>query len=314
MSKLELRGPATAGIKATATVQLRPGRIDAPAQVVLSTVNSVVAPPLKVKLLISNAAVPLLVIVTDRTALVAPKVVSPKFKLSGAHPMLGAVFVPTPLRWIRCWPLVPVLSMTNVPVRGKAAPGLNVRPILQLLPGGIGLPRQEFVRIVKSGAFVLMSDNPVIVNDPSPLLKTSTHCGALATLTACVPKSMRGGTARISGAIPAPLTGKECGLPAALSNTRTSAPLLPLLIGINRTPIVQVPPTGTVPQLLGSSKKSLGLPLVRITPLMISGAVPELVTVTDCTLLVVPSATSPNVGNSAGTKPRSGAVGAMLIV
>ena len=60
--------------------------------------------------------------------------------------------------------------MTSVAVRGNVAPGLNVRPMLQLLPGSIGLPRQVFVRIVKSSAFVLMTVSPVIVNGPLPVL------------------------------------------------------------------------------------------------------------------------------------------------
>ena len=82
--------------------QLLPGAIPAPRQLLVSTLNSEELPPTKLALRINSGAVPLLVTVTACTPLVPPRIVSPKFKLSGDNSRPGAVFAPTPLTLIRC--------------------------------------------------------------------------------------------------------------------------------------------------------------------------------------------------------------------
>ena len=106
------------------------------------------------------------------------------------------------------------------------------------------------------------------------------------------------------------MTGNECGLPPALSVTTTLAPLFPLLVGFKRILIVHVPPGSTaIPtqEVTGSSRNSLGLLPAKVTLDKTNAALPELVTSTLCTVLVVPTTTSPNVGNKAGLNPTDGA-------
>ena len=96
-----------------------------------------------------------------------------------------------------------------------------------------------------------------------------------------MPAGVAGGTL-----VPAKLT--NCGLPVALSPMLKAAEREPVAVGVNVTPIEQFPPATTLdPQLL-VWRKSLGLVPPTEIPVMLSAALPELVSITLCTGLVVP--------------------------
>jgi len=87
---------------------------------------------------------------------------------------------------------------------------------------------------------------------------------------------------------PVPLRVKECGLPAALSEMVTAAVREPAAVGVNVTVKVQLPLLAAteLPQLFNSVKSPMFAP-VTLIPVMLSAAVPMLVSVTDCEPLVV---------------------------
>src|ERR1017187_66017 len=74
----------------------------------------------------------------------------------------------------------------------------------------------------------------------------------------------------------------------------STAVRIPVAVGAKVTPMVQVPPTDTVPQL-ELIKKSPAFRPAEITLLITSGAVPQLVMVTLCGVPVVPTNTVPKL-------------------
>jgi hypothetical protein len=85
--------------------------------------------------------------------------------------------------------------------------------------------------------------------------------------------------------VPVPDNATVCGLPAALSVTESAPVRLPVAPGVKVTLIKQLAPgTRGEVQVLVSSKLALASMLV-----MLSGAVPELLNMMDCALLVSPS-------------------------
>ncbi len=81
-----------------------------------------------------------------------------------------------------------------------------------------------------------------------------------------------------------------------MSVIATAAVLVPFDVGVNVTLMLQLPLTprveGLSGQLLVWAKSPLLVPVIA-TPLMVKGAVPELVSVTVCGALVVPTDTLP---------------------
>jgi hypothetical protein len=95
----------------------------------------------------------------------------------------------------------------------------------------------------------------------------------------------------VLGAVPVPLRETVCGLPAALSVNETVPVALPEMVGARVTLIMQFAPAASVePQLLVCAKFALAAILV-----MVSVAVPELVSVMGRGSLVVPWSSSPKV-------------------
>jgi hypothetical protein len=98
-----------------------------------------------------------------------------------------------------------------------------------------------------------------------------------------LPKSMAVGASVTPGAIPVPLRATVCGPPGASSAMLTLAVRLPVALGVNVMEMVQLAPTASV---LGASgqvfvcAKSPAFAPPTPTELSVSGAVPELVTVT----------------------------------
>ena len=92
----------------------------------------------------------------------------------------------------------------------------------------------------------------------------------------------------MAGGTPVPAKLTNCWLPVALSPMVKVAEREPVAVGVNVTPIEQFPPATTLdPQLL-VCRKSPGLAPPTEIAVMLSAALPELVSVTLCTGLVVP--------------------------
>lgn len=92
--------------------------------------------------------------------------------------------------------------------------------------------------------------------------------------------------------VPVPDNATLCGLPVALSAIVTLALRLPVAEGVKVTPIAQLLPAASVLGLIGHVFVWAKSPaFVPPTPMlvMVSGAAPLLVSVTDCAALVVPT-------------------------
>ena len=86
-------------------------------------------------------------------------------------------------------------------------------------------------------------------------------------------------------AAPVPVRGRMCGLPVALSVMVTEPVRVPVAVGAQVTPMVQLPPAATeLPQLLLSPKSPLAPTL-----LIVKAVLPVLVRVEVRAVLVVPT-------------------------
>ena len=91
----------------------------------------------------------------------------------------------------------------------------------------------------------------------------------------------------MAGGTPVPANLTNCGLPVALSPMLKVAEREPVAVGVNVTSIEQFPPGTTPdPQLFVCWKSLALLPPTEI-PVMLSAALPELVSITLCAGLVV---------------------------
>jgi len=93
---------------------------------------------------------------------------------------------------------------------------------------------------LKSPAFVPVTVTPEIVSVAPPVLFSVTVCGALVVLVVWFPKVSDAGERETAAAVPVPVSGTLCGLPAALSVTLTFADRAPVAVGRNVTLIVQL--------------------------------------------------------------------------
>src|ERR1700694_2310344 len=99
-----------------------------------------------------------------------------------------------------------------------------------------------------------------------------------------------------TGAVPVPLNATVCGLPLALSAIDSVAARLPAAVGGKVALTVRLAPAASVFGLSGQAwpgVKSPGLVPPTVTLLIVSGALPLLVTVTDCDPLLLPTAWLP---------------------
>ena len=91
-----------------------------------------------------------------------------------------------------------------------------------------------------------------------------------------------------AGAIPVPVSGTVCGLPAALSVTLTVADRAPVVVGVNVTLMVQLVPAASVEPQPFVCEKSPGFDPARAMLEIFSVADPVLVKTTDWDRLEVP--------------------------
>ena len=175
----------------------------------------------------------------------------------------------------------------KVPVSVPDAAGVNVMLRLQLAPAAT-LDPQVLVS-AKSAALVPVSVTLVMESAAAPVFVSVTVFAALVDFTSCTAKVRVVGESVTLGAVPVPVRGTVCGLPAALSVRLRAAVRVPVAVGLNVILNVQLLPTAKlVVQVVVSLKSPLLVP-VKDRPLKVSVALPELVSVTFCALLLVPT-------------------------
>ncbi len=98
------------------------------------------------------------------------------------------------------------------------------------------------------------------------------------------------GEAAIEKSMPVPVSPADWGLPAALSLTMSAAARLPAAVGLKVTLAVQFAPAFKLaPHVLVCEKSPALFPLI-VTPVIVSVALPLLVSVMVCAALVEPTA------------------------
>ena len=138
----------------------------------------------------------------------------------------------------------------------------------------------------------------VIVSGPVPVLESVTVC-ALVVVPILVLAKVRlvGDTPATGTPSPVPLSAAVCVVPVTLlelSVTVRVALRLPGAVGLNVTEIVQFAPTATLlPQVLVCAKSPGLVPLIAMLAI-VSGPVPELLSVTVWALVVTPTLVSLN--------------------
>ena len=183
--------------------------------------------------------------------------------------------------------------MLSEAVRVPVAVGVKVTVIVQLLDGATAAPLQVSLSPspeptpAKSPALVPVMETVLTLSVLVPLLVRVTVRAELVVLRVWLLKSRLVGERLTVAAVPLPLKGTVCGLPAALSLMLSKAFRLPVAVGVKVTLMVQLPPAATeVPQLLLCAKSPALLPVSEM-PLIVNAALPVLLSVTACPALVV---------------------------
>jgi hypothetical protein len=204
-------------------------------------------------------------------ALRVPTAWLPKLKLVGERPMSA----PVPVRGTACGLPIALSVIVMAPVRVPVAVGSNFTVIVQCDPALIEVP-QLFVS-EKSPLGTML----VIPRAAVPVLLSLTVFDVLVVLICWLPKLRLVGEKLMVGAIPVPVRATVCGLPVALSVTVIVPPWLPVVVGVNVTLMMQLPPAATeAPQALVSAYGALATMLVTL-----NAAAPPLVSVMLCAAL-----------------------------
>ena len=190
--------------------------------------------------------------------------------------------------------VLPALSlMVNVALRAPAAVGPKVTEIEQV-PETAMLPVQVLAEMAKSSGLVPVMETPEIVSAPVPPLVSVTVCAAPCRAHALAAERQRGWAkaSRPGTPIPVPLRDPDCVDPVtlpALSVTVSVAVRLPIPVGLKVTETRQVPAAATVPEQLFVVAKSVAFVPLITTLAIVSGPLPELLSVNVWALLVLPT-------------------------
>ena len=277
-----VRTPLAVGVKVTAIVQVFPAATGVEIEQVVPASRA--KSPLAARAVMESELVPLLVSVTDCAVAVVPITVLPKVRLEGVNVTPGAV--PVPLNAMVCVPPLALSVMVMTPVLTPLATGLNVAAMRQVLPAGTGLEVEQVV--LGSRAKSPLASKAVIVSALLPELVNVTDCAAAVVPTTVLPKVRLDGLSEIPGAMPVPVSAAVF---VPMPETILSVPLrTPVAVGANVTPTTHVAPAlsalAVEQVVVGPStlKSPLAATLVKLT-----AAVPLLVTVRLCALLVTPT-------------------------
>jgi hypothetical protein len=178
--------------------------------------------------------------------------------------------------------------MESDAVRDPIAAGANVTLRLQLVPAATLAPH-VFVW-AKSPGFAPATVMLDMLKVALPVLESVTVCGRVdAAMFSCPNARLEAERLRVvAGVTPVPFTLTVCGLPLALSVTRSEALREPAAAGANVTIIVQLPPTPTpLPQSFVWAKSAAFAPLSPMLDIL-SEVLPVSESVTLCAVLVLP--------------------------
>lgn len=190
------------------------------------------------------------------------------------------IFAPVPVSGTICGLPVALSVIVREPLSGPVMVGTNLTVIEQWAPATSEVP-QPF-DCVKSPLATMLVNVRVEV----PVLVSVTDFDELVVLICWRLKVRLVGdklTVVVPELAPVPVRPTTCGLPAALSVIVIVPVCVPVAVGVKVTLIEQFAPAASeAPQVVVSPYCALGTML-----LMLSDAVPELVSVTDCAALVV---------------------------
>ena len=243
------------------------------------------------------AVVASVIVVLAAFSVLVPRLLS---KAIDAPPLV----VPVPERATLCG-LPGALSLTlTFALRLPVAVGLKLAVIVHV--AFTASDAGQSFDCAKSLGFVPVSVTPLIVSGAVPLFRSVEVCAALVEPTICEPKARLAGVNATPEAVPVPVRSTLCGLPGALSVTATLALRLPVAVGANATLIVHVALAASDAGQSLDCVKSVGFVPARVTPLIVSGAVPLLRSVDVCAALVAPTTCEPKA-RFAGVSVTAGA-------
>jgi hypothetical protein len=200
---------------------------------------------------------------------------------------VGVAATPVPFSVTVCGEPLALSVIVSVPERPPAAVGVKVIEIVQAVPTATLAP-QLLVSAKSPDAAIELSVSVAV-----PELESVTACAALVVPVVCDAKVRLAEEMAAVGvaASPAPLNATICGELLALSVIVSVPVRLPAAVGVKVTEMVQPALAATlVPQLFVWAKS----PEAAID-VMVSAAVPELVSVTVCAALVEPFVCEVNV-------------------
>jgi hypothetical protein len=303
---------ADAGVKVIAIEHIAPAATDVPQ--VLVSAKSVELGPVMETLLMESAALPVLVSVTVCAALVEPTCA---VKVSGPvaeRETTGAgVTVPVPLRVTDCGEPAALSVRETDAAKVVAEAGVKVTDMAHLAPAARDLPH-VFVCAKSLGLVPVMEMLPM-ESAALPVLVSVTACAALVAPTAAVNVSGPVVFSETTGsgvAVPVPFSVIDCGEAAASSVSESTAVKPATDAGVNVTEIAHLALTASdAPQVLVCAK-SVGFVPAIFMLLMVSAALPVLVSVTVCAALVEPTA-AVNVSGPVVLRETTGAGAAVTV-
>jgi len=281
--------PVVAGVKWPWMAQFAPAATLVPQ--LFENTNEEASVPVTAMLVMTRGPVPVLVSVTDCDALVTPTRSPAKDKLLADRDTAGGV-APLPLREIDCGELDALSVMVMAAVSAPVVAGVKWPWMVQFAPAATLVP-QLFAN-TNEEASVPVTAMLVMARGPVPVLVSITDCDGLVTPGWTEPKE-RLVVERVTtaGVRPVPLREIDCGELAALSVMVMAAVSAPVVAGVKWPWMVQFAPAATlVPQLFANTKEEASVPVTAMLA-MARGAVPVLVSVTDCDALVDPRRSLP---------------------
>jgi hypothetical protein len=202
-----------------------------------------------------------------------------------------------PLRVTVCGDPAALSATVRVALKLATDAGVNVMLMLQLDPAASDEP--QVLVCEKSVGLAPVMVMPLMVSAALPVLESVAVCEAVVVPLVDVKLSVAGvrDAMGAGGTAPVPVRAMLCGEPVALSVIETVAVSLPGVVGANFTVIVQV---ALAASGLALTQLSLSMKFAEFAPVMailviVSGPNPELVRVTLCGALVVPSVWLPKL-------------------
>lgn len=174
--------------------------------------------------------------------------------------------------------------MTTLPPRDHVVVGVKLTVMVQLALTAMGAAVQLLTWEKSPVAMMLLTVKlavPVLLNVIGVLVPVEPTSTPL--------KLTLGGAIVAMGATPVPLIATLWGLPLALSITFAAEDLLPVLVGLKVTLIVQLAFAAKDEGQVLVSEKSPVLPLEILTPVIVNDAVPVFVTVMTWAALTRPT-------------------------